>query len=65
VVELRNHSHDLPVFLDRVGVEVLSFKEVAEFTQRQAAGYRLDVARHVVCDDLFDEAFQDVTLSRE
>jgi hypothetical protein len=64
VVELRNHPYDLPVFLDRVGVEILSFKEVAEFAQRLAAGYRLDVARHVVCDHLFYEAFQDVILNR-
>jgi hypothetical protein len=63
VVELRNHPYDLPVFLDRVSVEVLSLKEVAEFAHCQAGGYRLDVARHVVRDDLFDKAFQDMTLN--
>jgi hypothetical protein len=55
----------LPIFRDRVGVEVLSFEEIAEIAQRQAACYRLDIAGHVVCDGLFDKAFQDVTLNRE
>ena len=65
MVELRNQPHHLPTFFDRIGVEVLAFEEVAEFAQRQAAPYRLDVARHMVCNDLFDKAFQDVTLNRD
>jgi hypothetical protein len=65
MVELRNQPHDLSVFRDRVGVEVLLFEEIPEFAQRQAASYRLDIAGHVVCDDLFDKAFQGVTLNRE
>jgi hypothetical protein len=65
MVEFRNQPRHLPTFFDRIGVKVLAFKEVAEFAQRQAAPYRLDVACHMVCNDLFDKAFQDVTLNRD
>jgi hypothetical protein len=63
MVEFRNQPNHLPSFFDRIGVKILAFKEVAEFAQRQAAFYRLDVARHMVSNDLFDKAFQDVTLN--
>ena len=65
MIELRNQPHDLPVFHDRVGVEVVAFKEFAEFAQRQAARDRRDVARHVVCNNLFDETIQDAILNRD
>jgi hypothetical protein len=39
-------------------------KEVAEFAQRQAAGDRLDIARHVIGNNLFDETVQDASLNR-
>jgi len=58
VIELRDHSHGLCVFLDWVGVEIAFLKQIAEFAQRDAARYRLDVARHVVCDNLFKKGIQ-------
>jgi hypothetical protein len=65
MVELRNQPHDLPVFFDRVGVEVLFLEEIAEFAQRDPARYRLDVARHMICNNLFDKTIQDAILNRD
>ena len=56
-----HHPRDLPVFFHRLAIEVLSFKEGAKFAQRQASGYCLDVARHIVSDYLFKKDFQDMT----
>jgi hypothetical protein len=65
VVELRDQSHDLPVLLDRVGIEVLSLKALAEFPERKAARDRHDIACHMVCDYLVDKAIQDAILDRD
>jgi hypothetical protein len=65
MIELRNQPHDLPVVHNRIGVEVLALKQFAEFPERQAACDRRDVARHVVGNNLVDEAIQDAILDRD
>jgi hypothetical protein len=65
MIELRNQPHDLPVFHDRAGIEVVAFKEFAEYPQRQSARDRRDGARHMVCNNLIDETIQDAILNRD
>ena len=55
MVELRNHAHDLRMFFDRIGVEIVFLKQIAKFAQREAAGHSLDLARHVIGNNLFDQ----------
>jgi hypothetical protein len=58
VVELRNQSHHLRVFLDRKGIEVFFFEQVTEFPQRDAARHGPGVPRHGAASYLFEELVQ-------
>jgi hypothetical protein len=65
IVELGHQANHLRTFLDGIGIEVVVFEKIAELAQRNTPRYCLDVTRHVVCYDLFDESIQTLPLSGE
>ena len=62
IVKFRDQADHLRRFLDRIGIEIIFLKESAEFAQRNAPRYSLDVARHMICDDLLEEGIQIMNL---